>query len=75
MYGFIGFHITSKAEAIIRAKILLQMRPIGSGNRIQRAKLQKETEDEENGSSEQGGNFMAENKSLYSVCAIHLIKL
>lgn len=73
MYGFIGFHITSKAEAIIRAKILLQMRP--SGNRIQRAKLQKETEDEENGSSEQGGNFMAENKSLYSVCDIHLIKL
>lgn len=49
------------------------MRP--SGNRIQRAKLQKETEDEENGSSEQGDNFMAENKSLYSVCDIHLIKL
>lgn len=49
------------------------MRP--SGNRTQRAKLQKETEDEGNVSSDQGAKFMAENKSLYSVCDIHLIEL
>lgn len=40
-----------------------------------KGKAIEKTEEEGNASSEQEGNFMAENKSLHSVCDIHLIEL
>lgn len=70
MYGCIGFHVTSKAEAIVRAKILLQTRPTEH-----KGQRHRKREEEGNVNSEQAGNFMAENKSLHSVCDIHLIEL
>lgn len=53
-----------------RAKILLQTRPTEH-----KGQRHRKREEEGNVNSEQAGNFMAENKSLHSVCDIHLIEL